>query len=876
MKTYNLSEFFDYNEIEKSGWELKLIGRLFYHNMFKLLRYKLLVLDISDCMLEIEVVSFGGPVIHGTAYESGTSKPRDVFVDLLERISVDTLIVPDYITEDQIKIALKNEGIGRLIVKSNSSNNDNSSERVIFDRPNPKVNKLALLNTKELYGYKNPDGSWLIEPQFDRAGVFKDGIAIVEKDNLFGLVNEDGDLILPPKYDKIFDFRNGLYVIWKNNKAGLINKKSEEIFSPQFDNAKNFTYSKKIRISKEGKYGLTDYDGNIVIDLIYDELEFQCEELNEGTGYGRINDKYYLFKDFTIQDVDFPIEKVILGVNYTLFQTDNKWGIYDKDLNLILEPKIEEYEFSKSNKEPVPVKINGKWGLLDDDGNFFISAEYNKVPIYQFCSDGLYLVERDNKFGIIRKDKKLAPEIVLPIEYDEIIKISDCIWEIKKGEFYGLLGFRTSYGNNKSFLYNVPAIYESIDTRGLKELNKDIWKKEVKIKKDDQWGIIDNIGNIIIEPIYTEVSEFQHDFAIVNKDGKLGIFHKTKGLILKPELDDIKITEFGYVKFSSKGSWGLADASGIIIPLNFEAIGNRIYNNQIKVMKKGKWGLIDTEGNWLLKPKYDEVGFYNEDFVPVKVNGLWGFVNKSGKLIIKSEFTNVGAFKNRYTWVEKNRRIGAINTKGEYIFKLKVMEQYNRDCFKKKIREIAGPLTNSGLKFKEGKWLFSSQKLKIKISPMEIQDFIASEHSIEFQSGGLWGSMDLEGQVFFLPKFLKLSPIGNKLYLFEKNDKYGWCNCKGEILMPNIYDSVDYYLYEDNYLIFDLNGEKKYFLIKENNLTEVDFEDIEDKTKNKLVKYLKNKGMDEEWLEIHGYNQKTEQKKSNDLSPYPASITVLR
>lgn len=71
--------------------------------------------------------------------------------------------------------------------------------------------------------------------------------------------------------------------------------------------------------------------------------------------------------------------------------------------------------------------------------------------------------------------------------------------------------------------------------------------------------------------------------------------------------------------------------------------------------------------------------------------------------------------------------------------------------------------------------------------------------------------MDLEGQVFFLPKFGKLSSVSNKVYLFEENDKYGWCNCKGEVLMPNIYDSVDYYLFEDNYLIFDLNGEKNIF-----------------------------------------------------------------
>ena len=880
MKIYNLSEIFDHHEIKESGWKIKLIGKLSYYTMLKLLEYKLIVLDLSDCSIENEDVSTGGGVVmHGRAYSGQyTYKTIDVFSELLKEISVDTLIVPDYISEAQLKIAKENEGIGKLIAKSNSLNNVNCSERVIFDRPNPIIHRRSRNNTKDLYGYKNPDGSWLFEPQFDSAGDFEDGIAIVKKDNLFGLINEEGKWILQPSYDRINDFKNGLSKVWKNKKAGFINKKGEEIFSPQFDNADDFEYSKIIKVTKEGKYGFIKDDGNIVIEPLYDELEMLPgkkflinRKIYKGTGFGRIKDKYFLLKEFTIQDVGFHIEKAILGVNYILFQSGNKWGIVDNNLNLILEPKIDEIIFPWF--EEYQAKINDKWGLISDNGNFIIPADYDTAPYFEGDFE-FYQVEKNKKKGIVRKHNEQVGEIVLPVEYDKIENISDSVWKIKKGNLYGLFGFGR-YPDNKKILYNIPSIYENIETKGLRNRNNDSWKKDIKIQKDDQWGIIDNVENIIIEPIYTEVSEFQHDFAIVNKDGKLGIFHKTKGLILKPELDEINVTEFGYVKFSSKGSWGLADATGIIVPSNFEAIGDRIYNNQIKVKKKGKWGLIDTEGNWLLKPKYDEVGFYNEDFVPVKVNGFWGFVNKSGKLIIKPEFTNVGTFKNRYTWVEKNRRIGAINTKGEYIFKLKVMDQYNRDCFKKKIREIAGPLTNSGLKFKEGKWLFPPQKSKIKILPMEIQDFIVSEHSIEFQSGGLWGSMDLEGQVFFLPKYGKLSSVNNKVYLFEENDKHGWCNCKGEVLMPNIYDSVDYYLFEDNYLILDLNDEKKYFLITDNNLLEVKFEDIDDKTKNKLNKYLNIDEYDEDWLKIHDYNHIIEQKSSNDRSPYPVSIKVL-
>ena len=65
--------------------------------------------------------------------------------------------------------------------------------------------------------------------------------------------------------------------------------------------------------------------------------------------------------------------------------------------------------------------------------------------------------------------------------------------------------------------------------------------KDLKIsQKGGYYGVTDNEGNWIVEPIYDEISDFHHGYARIKKDDLYGLINE-KGLVVIPvEYDEIK------------------------------------------------------------------------------------------------------------------------------------------------------------------------------------------------------------------------------------------------------------------------------------------------------------------------------------------------
>lgn len=86
---------------------------------------------------------------------------------------------------------------------------------------------------------------------------------------------------------------------------------------------------------------------------------------------------------------------------------------------------------------------------------------------------------------------------------------------------------------------------------------------------------------------------------------------------------------------------------------------------------EGKWGFVDKDGQWVVKPKYDEVKPFKEDLAAVNKKGKWGFIFESGKFAIKPQFSKVTSFsegKAGVIWIRKtNGHWGFINRSGEQV-----------------------------------------------------------------------------------------------------------------------------------------------------------------------------------------------------------------
>jgi len=77
-------------------------------------------------------------------------------------------------------------------------------------------NGLAVATSPEngLVGYKDQNGEYVIQPQFQAAGLFSsNGLAPVQKDEKWGFVNKQGEIVVPCEYGTVTRFNDSGYAV---------------------------------------------------------------------------------------------------------------------------------------------------------------------------------------------------------------------------------------------------------------------------------------------------------------------------------------------------------------------------------------------------------------------------------------------------------------------------------------------------------------------------------------------------------------------------------------------------------------------------------------------------------------------------------------
>lgn len=161
------------------------------------------------------------------------------------------------------------------------------------------------------YGlYDNQNRKFITEPIYDKIyssylyptdkNKNSEPVYIIELNKKLGLLKKNGEPILPPIYEDM-DSSN-LYskrlTVKINGKYGILNEiNNSYIINPEYDEIKiikkdsYFPKTKIYRLKKDGLYGISDMDGNILYPPAYDEIKYL------GTNYLTVkkNDKYGIF-----------------------------------------------------------------------------------------------------------------------------------------------------------------------------------------------------------------------------------------------------------------------------------------------------------------------------------------------------------------------------------------------------------------------------------------------------------------------------------------------------------------------------------------------------------------------------------------------------
>ena len=159
-------------------------------------------------------------------------------------------------------------------------------------------------------------------------------------------------------------------------------------------------------------------------------------------------------------------------------------------------------------------------------------------------------------------------------------------------------------------------------------------------EQDGLWGLKDEDGKVIVEPIYDELYGFAgEDLAVIYKDEKYGYLHKSGKVHIGPMYQDAYDFEGGKAIVKLDDKYGVINIQNtVVIPFVFDEITALDDEGNFTVQKHNKWGVIDSEGKTVLNFNFEqcieaENGYYRS-----------AIAGKGNQIIFNRYFKSIGEF----------------------------------------------------------------------------------------------------------------------------------------------------------------------------------------------------------------------------------------
>ena len=260
-----------------------------------------------------------------------------------------------------------------------------------------------------------------------------------------------------------------------------------------------------------------------------------------------------------------------------------------------------------------------------------------------------------------------------------------------------------------------------------------------------KFGYIDNQGNVLLDCVYDLIIDYTETWGVgyVKMNGAWGLFNKEYKMITKCIYDMFREPHDGLVTLSISGNskYGVLDITdgSIVIPFDYYKLGNYsegLIAAEIEGKDRNKAGYIDRNNQTVIPFIYADADDFSEGLAAV---------HKYDKTI----YSMFGPIP--------SQKCGFINTKGEVVIPFKFKWQMNSIKFSEGLCAI-GTLNNSRMMYETDRNSF----------------------------------IDTKGNVVISGLFTDAEPFENGVSRIKKNDKYGYINKKGEIIIPCQYDEWGY------------------------------------------------------------------------------------
>lgn len=374
----------------------------------------------------------------------------------------------------------------------------------------------------------------------------------------YGIYNKDFKEIVPIRHNNIDILNYISYFIGFINKKGFLDTNKRDYLPIKYNwmSNKNFYlnyepyYAKKdtlIEIEKNGKWGMANLKGDIIIPIIWDEIDkkekfikttkiingkkkvgiinFKNEIIipHEYEHFGDFNDKYIIAsKNNKVGVIDFNNKKTI-DFNYTIiFFTNNTFQTRDslKEITF-LDSNNSNFLNKKFSKiyyipqyEILKVCENGKYGLYNNLWKLIAPIKYEDIG--ESIKNGLYIAKINDKYDLYdtlgNNVTKVGYDLIIDNHAERMFYKDDNTlpYLVVKNKKFGFINHKGEKITEIEYDY-----FKRKDGLGI----YNDWTLNITfVCKNNLYGMIDKTGKIIIPLKYTdnEIIELWDDLSNKN------------------------------------------------------------------------------------------------------------------------------------------------------------------------------------------------------------------------------------------------------------------------------------------------------------------------------------------------------------------------